>query len=80
MPQIRIKLDLSLEDVLRLSGAMDDNAHEYEKMARYFDEKEKPEYSKFYGILAERALMLKEALDLQIADTKNVYIGGCEDE
>lgn len=80
MSQIRIKLDLSLDQAMRIAAAMADDAYEYEKKARFFDKSGKPEYSKFYGMLADHAYLIKKTLDLQIGNTKNVYIGGDEDE
>lgn len=80
MPQIRIKLDLPFMYAIRLAAAMADDAHECAKMVRFYDEHEKPGYSKFYGMLADQARAIKEALDLQIADAKNIYTEGCEDE
>lgn len=80
MSQIRIKLDLPFEYALRLAAAMADDAHEYQKMVRFYDEKEKPEYSKFYVMLANQARIIKDALDLQLKDAKNIYIGEDEDE
>lgn len=81
MAQIRIKLDLPFEYVLRISALIGDNAHECERLERFFDEREKSEYSQFYGMLANKAHMIKEALDLQMQDAKNVYYrGGDEDE
>ena len=80
MSQIRIKLDLPFEYAIRLSAAMADDEFECEKMARFYDEEEKPGYSKFYRMLADQARTIKNALDLQIEDTLNVYIGGNEDE
>lgn len=80
MSQIRVKLDLPYMYAIRLSAAMADDAHECEKMVRFYDENQKPAYSKFYGMLANQARIIKEALDLQIGDGNNVYIGGDEDE
>lgn len=80
MAQIRIKLDLSLEQAIRLSAAMADDAHECEKMTRYYDEREKTEYAEFFRVLAGKSRMIKEAIDLQIGDAKNIYIGGDENE
>lgn len=80
MEQFRIKLDLPFMYAIHLSAAMAEEAQECAKMVRYYDEHEKPGYSKFYGMLADQARAIKEALDLQIADAKNVSIGGDEDE
>lgn len=80
MSQIRIKLDLSLEQALRLAAAMTDEVHECEESARYFDEHEKAEHAEFYRMLADKSRIVKDAIDLQIKNAKNIYIGGCEDE
>ena len=80
MSQIRIKLDLPFEYALRISVVLADDAHECEKMARYYDESEKPTHSKFYRNLANLSSMIKEAIDLQIENTENVYIGGDKNE
>lgn len=80
MSKIRIKLDLPFEYALRISVILADDAHECEKMARYYDESKKTTHSKFYRNLANLSSMIKEELNLQIEDPKNVYIGGCEDE
>lgn len=80
MAQIRIKLDLSFEQAIILSSMIADDAHKCEEMARCYDEREKAEYAEFYRALADRSRMIKEALDLQIGDAKNVYIGGDKDE
>lgn len=80
MKQLRIKLDLPFEYVLRLAEAIADDEHACEQMEMFYDEKAKPECSKFYGRLASQARIIKEELNLQIEDPKNVYMGGCEDE
>ena len=80
MAKIRVKLDLPYMDAIRLSAAMADDVYECERMARFYDEKEKPAYSKFYRMLADQSRTIKEALDLQIGNGDNVYIGGDEDE
>lgn len=80
MSQIRIKLDLPFEDALHLVVILADEAHECEKMAQFFDEKEKPEHSKFYRKCADRTDMIKEKIKFQLQNAKNIYIGGCEDE
>ena len=80
MSQIRIKLDLPFMYAIRLAAAMADDMYECERLVRFYDEKEKPAYSKFYRMLADQARTIKEALDLQIGDENNVYIGGDEDE
>lgn len=80
MAQIRVKLDLPFEDALHLVVILADEAHECEKMAQLFDEKEKPEHSKFYRKYADRMDMIKEKIKSQLQDAKNVYMGGCEDE
>lgn len=80
MVQIRVKLDLSLDQAIRLSSAMADDAHECERLVRHYDERESHEHSKFYRMLADQARTIKEAIDLQIGDGNNVYIGGDEDE
>lgn len=80
MPQIRIKLDLSLEQALRIAAAMTDDVHECEESARYFDEHEKAAYAAFYRVLADKSRMIKDILDRQIRNAKNIYIGGDENE
>ena len=80
MSQIRIKLDLPFEYAIRLATAMRDDAHECEERARYWDECQKAEHAEVYRALADKSRMIEEALDLQIRDVKNIYIGGYEDE
>ena len=80
MEQIRIKFDLFLEDAWRLSVVLADDAHECERLARQYDERGNNVYAEFYRSLADKSRIIKNALDLQIADAENVYIGGCEDE
>lgn len=80
MPQIRIKLDLSLDQAISISAAMMDDARECVERARYWDECQKPERAEVYRVLADRSRMIKEAIDLQMRDAKNVYIGGYENE
>lgn len=80
MAEIRIKLDLPLDHALRIVMLMGDDAHECERLARYFDEHEKSEYAEFYRALADSSRSIREEIYLQIGDTKNSYIGGDEDE
>lgn len=80
MSQIRVKLDLSLDQAIRIAATMADDAYECEKRARVFYQSGKPEHSKFYRMLADQSYLIKKTLDLQIGNAKNVYIGGDEDE
>ena len=80
MKKIRIKLDLFLEDAWRLAVVLADDAHECERLARQYDARGNIVYAEFYRSLAGKSRMIKEALDLQIGDAKNIYIGGDEDE
>lgn len=76
MSPIRIKLDLPFEYAVRIAVVLANDAHECEKVARFYDKNKKPEYSKFYRSLADETNMIKDALDLQINDAKNIYIEG----
>lgn len=80
MEKIRIKFDLFLEDAWRLSVVLADDAHRCEKLARWYAERENLVYAEFYRSLAGKSSVIKDALDLQIKDAENIYIGGCEDE
>lgn len=80
MEKIRIKLDLPLVDAHRLAVVLADDAHNCERLARRYAERENFEYAEFYRSLADKSRMIRDALYLQIGDAKNIYIEGCEDE
>ena len=80
MAEIRVKLDLSIEQMIRLHAAMMNDIHGSEEMVRYWAEHNKAEYAEFYRVLAAKSRMIKEAIESQLREAKNVYIGGCEDE
>lgn len=80
MKKIRIKFDLFLVDAWRLAVILADDAHECERLARQYAARENLVYAEFYRSLADKSRTIKEALDLQIGDGNNVYIGGDEDE
>lgn len=80
MAKIRVKLDLSLDQAISISAAMMDDARDCVGRARYWDECQKPEHAEVYRALADRSRMIKEAIDLQLKDAKNIYIGGDDEE